>query len=183
MIPEYNTILFTDLFDSKESFSKAMKDSGLNTLRDDSLNVLYGLLFAKYGNNPIANLDVNQSVMKFASVIYQYGPSWEKRVEIQKKLRELNEEDIVTGATVINNQASNPEHDPGTDGTEVLPYIDYQNSNKVKKSKLEGYAMLVNLLETDVTKEFLDRFSVCFKKYVRPDHPTIYVTDTDEEEY
>lgn len=183
MIPEYNTILFTDLFPNPEDFVTLIKESGLNVLTDDSLQVLYRLLFAKYGNNPLANYDINQSVMKVASVIYQYGPAWEKRLDIQKKLRELNEEEITTGITTIQNQASNPEHDPGTDGTEVLPYIDHQNSNKIRKSKLEGYAILTNLIETDVTKEFLDKFSVCFKRYVRPDHPTIYVSDSDEEEY
>lgn len=181
MIPEYNTKLFTDLFPDRNSFVEAIKDTGLNTLQDDSLNILYGLLFAKYANSPIANLDENQSVMKFGAIVYQYGPTWEKKIAIQKRLRELNEEDLRTGATQITNQANNPEYEPGTDGTDVLSYVDFQSSNKFKKSTLEGYAILVNLLETDVTSEFISKFAKIFKSYVRPEHPYLYISEEEDE--
>ena len=42
---------------------------------------------AKYGNNPIANKDINQFKYKLFSTVFMYGPTWAKRLDIQKILR------------------------------------------------------------------------------------------------
>ena len=41
-----------------------------------SLQTIFYLLYASYGNNPIANSDVGQFKMKIVSTIYAYGPTW-----------------------------------------------------------------------------------------------------------
>lgn len=55
----YNTKTFSDVWDEANKFVSEYKTSGLydvaNTITDDNLNTLYYLLYAKYGNNPIAN--------------------------------------------------------------------------------------------------------------------------------
>lgn len=174
MIPKYSTKLFTDIWVNLEDFRDDVKASPLNLLSDSSLEVLFYLLYAKYGNSPIANYDENQFKFKVYSIIYQYGPTWEKRVEIQKKLRELNEEELRLGAKQIFNKAYNPSSDPSTCTTEEILYINEQNSSGLKRSKLEAYDLLLNLLETDVTGEFISKFSICFKQFVMPEHEVIY---------
>ena len=40
----------------------------------------------------------------------------------------------------------------------------------------------MELLKQDVTEDFLRKFSVCFKKFVTPEKPLIYVTEEEEDE-
>ena len=47
---------------------------------------------------------------------------------------------------------------------------------------MEAYAQLWNLIETDVTEEFLLKFKKCFKIFVSAEQPLLYVTDEEEDE-
>jgi hypothetical protein len=76
------------------------------------------------------------------SVIFQYGPTWEKKLDIQEKLRDLTEAEILAGAKAIYNHAFNPETTPSTASLEELNYINDQNITNYKKSKLEAYSIL-----------------------------------------
>ena len=79
MFPQYSTIKFTDVWDNAEEFVADYKDCGLyaanSKISDTSAETLFYLLYARYGNNPIANRDVTQFQYKVFSVIYQYGPT------------------------------------------------------------------------------------------------------------
>ena len=185
MLPQYSTILFTEVWDNAEDFKADYKASGLyqtvSKISDDSANMLFYLLYARYGNNPIANRDVNQFKYKIFSVIFQYGPKWEKDLDIQKKVRELTEDEIRTGSFAMYNQALNPSTAPTTASDTELNYINGQNTTRYKKSKLEGYALLTELLQDDVTEAFLKKFNICFKRFVSPEKPLLYVTEEEDE--
>lgn len=112
----------------------------------------------------------------------QYGPTWEKRLAVQKSIRDLTADDIRLGSKAIYNQAMNPSTEPSTSTLEEITYINTQNTTNYKKSPLEGYAMLLELLNTDVTKDFIDKFKVCFKTFVQPERPLIYVSEEDEDD-
>ena len=114
--------------------------------------------------------------------MFQYGPSWEKKLEIQEKLRALSDEEIAKGSKAIYNTALNPSNAPSTQSLEELQYINSQNTTNYKKSKMDAYTQLWGLIDTDVTGEFINRFNVCFKQFVRPEKPLLYVTDNDETE-
>lgn len=61
MTPQYNTILFSEVWDSIDEFVEDYKNIGLPvTISETSARTLYLLLYGRYGNNPIANQDVNQ---------------------------------------------------------------------------------------------------------------------------
>ena len=192
MLPEYSTILFTQVWDNAIDFVADYKLSGLydatdashlnNSISDANANLLFYLLYARYGNSPLANRDVNQFQYKVFSIIFQYGPTWAKELEVQKKIRALSDDDIKLGSKAIYNQALNPQTEPSTAALEELTYINQQNTTNYKKSPLEGYAILMELLKQDVTEDFLKKFSVCFKKFVTPEKPLIYVTEEEEDE-
>ena len=112
-------------------------------------------MYANYGNSSIANLDENQFKYRLFSIIFQYGPTWEKRLSIQDRLRNLDEKELMVGAKTIMNNSLNPDSNPTVD---ELEYINQQNTNKVTKSILGAYAELWNMLRIDVTREFLDKF-------------------------
>ncbi len=185
IIPEYSTVLFTDVWDNEEDFAFDLSNSpfggSISTSQPDNVSLVFYLLYARYGNNPIANRDINQFKYKIFSVIFQYGPTWEKRLEIQKKLRNLSDSEILIGSKAIYNQALNPSTAPGTGTLEELDYINSQNTTNYKKSKMDAYMQLIELLETDVTEQFLVKFKKCFKVFVAPEKPLLFVTEDEDE--
>lgn len=174
----FRTRKFSDIYESFETFKMQYEESGIPALlSEESLKTLYFLLYAKYGNSNIASNDENQFKYKVYSTIFMYGPTWEKRIEIQKKLRALSDDEIMIGSTAIYNAALNPSSAPTTQTLEELQYINSQNTTKYKKSKIEAYQALYSLLETDVTEEFLNKFKKLFIKIVEPQKPLWYITE------
>lgn len=186
--PRYDTKLFTEVFESFNDFLYYYKndiDDSIKVFDDttpDGLNTLkriYYLLYARYGNNPIANYDENQFIYKLFTVVYQYGPTWAKRLDVQSKLRALTDEQLKEGSQAIFDHLYNPTEIPPEDN---MTYINERNKTKYKKSPLEGYAILEELLRADVTNDFLAKFQRLFKQFVRPERTWIYVTDLEEDD-
>ena len=96
MIPQYDTKLFTEVFEDADSFVYTYQHIGLpQTISAQNARTLYYLLYARYGNNPIANYDEEQFKYKVFSIVFQYGPTWEKRLSVQETLRGLQLSDLI----------------------------------------------------------------------------------------
>ena len=143
------------------------------------MTTIYYMLLARYANSPIASCDETQFVNRLFLTIFQYAPTWSKRLELQGKLRSLSDDELLKGGKAFYNHANNPSTAPVNDSTEALPKIDDQNVTSYLKSKMEGYSILASLLETDVTKEFLDRFEVLFNPLVMPDYEVCYCEEDE----
>ena len=281
--PKYDTKLFTEIWDNAEDFVYDYNNVGIpTTITDANATTLFYLIYARYGNNPIANFDEEQFKYKMFSVIFQYGPTWEKRLSIQETLRGLQLSDLVddgslhellshsgsqnslntgsngntrtlntaeantgTSSTAhtgtvgvsgqaedIKNHALNPGTAPAANAYTPLTYINDQLADKATNSstttynntdtttnnlnrtdtgtitdagtvshsadaedeaenettrtlttgKLKAYEKLLELLDTDVTGEFISKFKICFKQFVVPERTFIYISDEDEEE-
>ena len=188
--PQYRTLLFTDIWNDVNTFKSEFAESPFNgaisstssATTKDSLSVVFYLLYARYGNNPIANNDINQFKYKVFSIIFQYGPTWEKRLDIQEKLRNISDDELRLGSKAIYNHALNPSTAPSTQALEELTYINDQNTTHFKKSKMDAYMQLWELLRTDVTEDFLRQFKKCFKIFVTPERPLLYITDNESNE-
>lgn len=169
---------FTDIYSDYATFETDYTSSPLNgAITNSNLQILYYLLYAKYGNSYITNMDENQFKFKLFSIIWKYGPTWEKKLEIQGNLRELSEDALLVGAKAIYNHAFNPETTPSTQDLDELTYINDQNTTNYKKSVMDAYGQLWGLLATDVTESFLANFSVLFKKFISP---VTYVYESEE---
>lgn len=191
MLEMYETKIFTDIWNTAEDFITDWKSSGIYEatlsgttpiISDTSVNLTFFLLYSKYGNSPIANYDVHQFAYKVFSIIFQYGPSWEKRLDIQKRLRGLTETELISGTKMIYNHAFNPSTTPSTDTLEELQAINDQNTSKVRKGYVEAYTQLWEMIATDVTNEYINRFQKLFRQFVNPDIEHIYVTEETEDE-
>jgi len=184
MTPQYATVLFTDVWDDVSEFLADYANIGIPTTidSDTSATTLFYLLYAKYGNTPIANNDITQFKYKIFSIIFQYGPTWEKKLDIQEIIRGLQESDLLAGSKAVYNTALNPSTAPSTGTLEELSYINSQNTTNLKRSKLEAYGMLWEMLDDSLTAKFIEKFAVCFKKFVYPEQPLLYITDTEEDE-
>ena len=286
MFAEYDTILMTDIWEAADEFVYDYKHVGIpTTISDTNATTLFYLLYSKYGNNPIANYDITQFKYKIFSVIFQYGPTWEKKLSIQETLRNLDISDLIndgsidelfnhTGAngvtestsgnanriksdngsstiahtgnvsnardnniensgddTTVKNRAFNPSTTPATNAFDPLTYINEQNaekltrgtkseqvehvitsynnedtttnnlsgteasntsgsrsvngndiasdnrSRKITKGKLNAYEQLLGLLNGNATNEFISKFKYCFKQFIAPEKPLLYMSE------
>lgn len=193
MIPMYDTKTFSQIWEEASDFKADYLDNGISptihygetsggVTYKDNITLLYYLLYASYGNSPIANLDETQFKYKVFSTIFQYGPTWEKRLDIQEKLRALSETDLLQGAKQISNHAYNPSAAPSTGSLDELEYINEQTALNYKRNKLDAYGLLWDLLRVDVTKVFLDQFRKLFRQFVQPMVTAIYETELEEDE-
>ena len=313
MFPQYDTKLMTEVWSSASEFLTDYQAAGIpTTISNQNATTLYYLLYARYGNTPIANYDENQWKYKMFSIIFQYGPTWEKRLDVQNTLRGLQISDLIdngsfhelfshsgsesssktgsdnntrtlnttetntgtasvantgtdttastgtqsvshtgtvdtTGETEdIKNHAYNPSTSPAQNAYSPLNYINEQNATKnnanstvtnnltdattndlqnqtthnttstttndlsradtgtitdaraitdaveaennsknetttvMTAGKLKAYEKLLELLETDVTGDFISKFKICFKQFVMPERTFIYVTEDEE---
>ena len=93
----------------------------------------------------------------------------------------MSEDDLRESAKAIYNHSYNPSTAPSTDTLDELTTINDQNVTKHKRSRTDAYALLLSLLETDVTGEFLDKFKKLFITIVEPELPLWYVTGIEGE--
>lgn len=269
MIPQYDTKLMTEIWDEASDFLTDYQNVGIpTTISTQNATTLYYLLYARYGNTPIANYDENQWKYKIFSVIFQYGPTWEKRLSMQETLRGMQLADLLDNGSIrelfeseesgsssdsfskdstnkasggttstgtvqvetdndvedIKNHAFNPGTAPAANAYSPLGYINEQNATKnvldgsqtttnnlagtstnsgegheegegsgsskrnlgserntvLSAGKLKAYEKLLELLNSDVTGEFISKFKICFKQFVMPERTWIYVTEDDD---
>lgn len=179
----YETNKFDEIYESYEKFFEDYTFYKDNCSLDpkfeinDTIKKCYYLLSSRYGSNPIINLDINKFKLKLFSLITMYGPTWEKRLIIQDKLRNLTEDELRSGTNIINSRGYNPstivDNGPNSIDGEIQT-MNEQTKTKYRKNKIEGYADLMVMLKTDVTSEFLDRFKNLFNKIVTPSEPLYY---------
>lgn len=181
----YDHITFSDVWESSVAFVGDYMSCPLRVpsmqITEASATTLFYLLYSKYGNNSIANLDVYQFKAKVWATIAQYGPTWEKQLEMQQTLRHMTDDELMLGSKIIYNHAYNDGSEPSTDSLEETPYINEQNTTNNKKNKLQAYNELMTLLQTDVTEYFLNKFKKLFKTIIVPTH-VMYCSDEGDEE-
>ena len=183
MIPKYNKKKLTDIWDSQKAFIEDCKNNDIPLkITEENCGVLYSMLYAKFGNSPIANYDVNQFKYKVYATIFKYGGEWERKVYIQDKLRELDENEILKANQTIINHAANPDVAPDTKQTDELAFVSDQNVSKQQLSKLNAYQFYMVALESDYHDEFLKKFEPFFSKFVDSSCEAVYCSDDDEEE-
>ena len=181
-MPEYETKLFCDIYNSAEAFLEDYENLGIPTsITTTNCSMLYYLLFARHGNDPIANFDETQFKIKLFTMVWQYGPMWEKKISIQSDLRALELDDLREGSLSVSNHATNPATTPSTAAFSPLGYIDSQSATKGKLGPVDAYLRLWNMLDASATDEFLVNFDKLFKKFVEPG-TYLYVTKEDEDD-
>ena len=174
---DFTTETFSQIFGSVDIWKEKLGSTQITLpLTNENLELLYYLLYSQYGNSNIASSDVNRFVFAVARIIFQYAPTWETRLRIQKSLRELSDADLMKGATDIYNHSYNPGTSPSTQSVEELPTVNEQTVTKRKKGPLDAYAYLWDLLDTDVTGNFLNQFQKLFRPIALSELPLWYAT-------
>ena len=186
----FDNITFSDLWSTEEEFVNSYKEVGFpqtfeggNYVTDEDLKLIWLLLLGRFADSTIKPFNTYGAFhVRFMSRVWQHAPAWKKNLEIQNKLTSLSLEDgsdIYKGGSAIYNTAMNPSTQPGTGTDQELNFINNQNVTKHKKSKLEGLAMLSDLLKNDVTEQFLKRFDDFFKTIIYTGRTLVYETEID----
>lgn len=176
------TRTFEEIFPSADAFTNATVGtentliSSLipNTLTPDKMTMLYYMLFAQYGVSHIASRNEDQWKLDLFSRIYQYGGIWQKKLYMRDNLLALSDAELRKGGRDIYNHASNPSTAPSTATLHELPRIDDQNTTNRERSTMDAYAMLMSLLDEDITRDFLKKFENMFLKFLGRDYPLGY---------
>lgn len=181
----YRNRKFSDVYPTVDSFIADYTDCGIEpTLvneNNQTLTNLYYMLYSKYGNSTIASSDENQFRYGLWTIVFMYGPTWEKRLELQKKIRNLTLEEAKAATANINNFAEHPNTNPSTKSLDELPYISQQTAMRTKRGDLEALAAQYGQLMTDVTERFLGEFKKLFLKVVYPEVPGWYIDYPEED--
>lgn len=184
----FDNVTFSDLWSTEEEFVNSYKEVGFpqtydggTYVTDDDLKLIWLLLIGRFADSTIKPFNTYGAFkVRFMSRVWQHAPAWKKNLDIQNKLRSLSLEDgsdIYKGASAIYNSAMNPNTTPGTGTDQELNFINNQNVTKHKKSKLEGLALLSDLLKNDVTEQFLKRFDDFFKTIIYTGKEYTYITE------
>lgn len=150
-IPQYDTKLFTEVWDEANKFLTDYTTAGIPaTISRANATTLYYLLYARYGNTPIANYDENQFKYKVFSIIFQYGPTWEKRLSVQETLRGMQLSDLIDNGGISELYASNEESagntafsnetsNTSTGGTTSTGTVKVKTDNKIEDIKNHAF--------------------------------------------
>ena len=181
LVPEYSRMLFRQVWPTRDQFVSEYSASSFNLPElDDKKNLIYDLLYASFANTPIVNDDVNYFKSRIFMTVFEYGPTWKKRLEVQQTLRGMSEEELRIGGRNVSNYAVNPNSAPATSSLDELNFVQQQTARGHKLSKAQAYATLLNLLEEDVTKFFVYQFVPCFSRFLKPEPGTpLYVNEED----
>lgn len=181
LFSNYITPTFADVFPDFQTFHNDYSTLGIPpTLKEeDALHTLYCLLYSKYGNSTIVLTDINQFKFQLFSLIFQHGANWEKKLDLQNKIRNLSDEELLKSSQQVVNHALNPQTAPTTDSLEALPYVNQQTTSGYRKNKVDAYAYLYTLLQDDVTEDFLNKFKSLFIAIVFPQMPLWYITENE----
>lgn len=194
----FDNITFSDLWSTADDFIQTYKDSGLPStytltdgttgtyLNDEDLSLIWTLMIGRFADSTIKPYNTFGAFkVRFMSRVWQHAPAWKKELEIQNKLRSMSLADnseIYKGSSAIYNSALNPSTTPGTGTDSELNYINSQNVTKYKKSKLEGLAILNDMLKRDITEQFLRRFDDFFKTIIYTGRDLLYTTYNEQGE-
>lgn len=170
---------FLDVFPDAEKFKEeyiyyqALFNSPLR-VAEDQMAFVYYLLYSKYGSEYIAMSNTTRFEAKLFATLELAAPILLKELDIQKNLLKLTDEEIRSGTKAIHNHAFNPSGTPSTGTLEELPFINDQNTTQYKKSPMEGYAILLSLLDDKLLETFLRKFKKLFLRVLAPTLARLY---------
>lgn len=169
----YRTNSFTEIYPDYDTFKEeynltVFKDA----LDEEHLELCYYLLYQQYGNSHVANSDENQFKYKLYTIIWQYGPVWQKKIELQEKIRALTEEEIREGSKSISDHSYNPSTELNSSGE--IDTVNEQDRNRVKRNKVDAYASQWDMLDAQPTTDFINKFKPLFLIITEPQEPLLY---------
>ena len=177
---------FLDVFPDVETFKKEYSyyqilfNSPIK-VEENQMGFIYYILYSKYGSEYIAMSNTTRFESKLFATLELAAPMLLKELDVQKKLLALSDDEIRAGSKAVYNHAFNPSGTPSTNTLEELPYINDQNTTHYMKSPMEGYSILLSLLDDNLLDKFLRKFKKLFLRVLAPTRARLYDVEELEE--
>lgn len=177
---------FLDVFPDAEAFKKeytyyqTLFNSPIK-VEENQMAFIYYILYSKYGSEYIAMSNTTRFEAKLFATLELAAPILLKELDVQNKLLKLSEDDLYSGGRAIYNHAFNPSGTPSTSTLQEIPYINDQNTTQYKKSPMEGYSILLSLLDDNLLENFLRKFKKLFLRVLAPTRARLYDVEELEE--
>lgn len=166
----YNTRTFKDIWATSDDFVTDLTASAFTGCVENP-TLIYYLLYSRFANSHIVGKDEDQWKIRMFTILYSCGPTYEKKMAIQKTLREMTDEDLLTNVQMISKTGYNPStvvEEGGINAVSDISTVDQQNSTKTVSGKLKAYTNLWVILKTDITTSFIGKFSRLFISVILP---------------
>lgn len=166
----YNTRTFKDIWATSDDFVNDLTASAFGKCVEEP-TLIYYLLYSRFANSHIVGKDEDQWKIRMFTRIYSCGPTYEKKMAIQKELREMTDEDLLTKGQMISKMGYNPStevEEGGVNAVSDISTVDQQNSTKTVAGKLNAYTSLWMALKTDITSTFINKFKDLFIRVILP---------------
>lgn len=175
----FATNTFKEIFPNIEEFKEFYENNGLPKIfkKEQSLTTLYYLLYARYANSHIASSDEGQFKYAMFSIIFQYGGTWEKELEIQEQVRALDIESLRDAGSNIYQHAYNPGTPADGNIEQIIDYTNEATKSTSKKAIANAYLELDALLKRDVSNYFIARFKDLFTPFAFSQYDVSYTTE------
>lgn len=179
----FDTATFSEIWPNIETwmtdYNRFKESIQLISIKNErTIQTVYYLLSSEYAfSHHIGSRDQFR-LMMFARVL-EYAPYYERELEIQTDLMQMNIESLQQGSKAIYNQALNPGSVPSSQALDELQYINQQNVTNYKKSRPEAYAILLSLMNKNLSKDFVEKFRNLFIKVCYPNYPLYYANDPE----
>ena len=173
------TKTLSDIYPTYDMFFLDYQNIGLAAIpfKDNNfLKTIYILLLGEYGSSAIMNMSEDLFKIRLFTRVMSYGPQFERELDVQKKLLALSDEDLQISAKAIYNTSMNPSQKPTTNSLEELPTVNQQSVTTHKRSQLDAWDYLGNLLDSDLTRRFIKRFDGLFVVMLKTNNPLYYKT-------
>lgn len=177
------TMTFSEVYPNYEGF---LADYNLFDLKSipfkntDFLKKIYLILMGEYSSSAIMNVSVDLFKIRLFTLIMANGPQYERELEIQAKLLSMEDSEIQISAKSIYNTSFNPSQKPTTGSLEELGTVNQQNVTNHVRSKLDAWNYLGKLLDADLTRRFIRKFSPLFVVMLKTNNPLYYKTYEEE---
>ena len=174
----FDTLTFSEVWPTADAFMADWEifkvDCQLFDLTTEDVRKSYFILASEYAFSHHIGSKDQWKYMLFMRLC-EYLPYLVKDLEIQSNLLKMNLDELREGSKAIYNSALNPGTPHTTTSTKELDYINSQNTTNYKKSKVDAWASLIQILDADLVKTFLNRFKNLFIKTAYPDWDLYYI--------
>lgn len=177
----YSTESFADRFPDYDTFAQKFNASGLNgrlltgtEYAQYNLETIFTLLATRYWSTHFKSDNSMMAEMRVFRTIWEHGAKWQRDMLLYDKLRNLTDAELQLGTKAVHNHAEHPDTPPVNDSIQPLSFIDSQNVTSYVKSPRDRYMEMLELENSGVTKDFLDKFSPLFVDIMYPSDPVYY---------
>lgn len=120
-------------------------------------------IVGRYGSSHIRYSNVGQFKAAFIMIVRENLGRLRAKLRINDSLRNLTEEEALSGDKIITNMATNPDTEPATEEFESLPYINQQTAQKETRGTVSGLYNWKHSVGGQAYNEFLDGFRHLFR--------------------